>query len=438
MSAVVCRPSSRSDTSRRRQPVTAPPAADHWSAARDATGTRIYHVRVFELRTEVSRLVGQRCADSAWRGIWELLREQERHGRTDTIRRLAAQHCVLDDVGVAGLARHTGKSRNTITRQLAVLEDLGLVKVVRPPVTLRRGVDGKLTANRIGRQTAVRIVITADPARHGKPRSKAAAAAEKAAGTGSVYGQPLSIPGASEGGFYGQPLSSIPVSLNTSELLPPAADTVGVGAAEADGQAGRLTPAETAGLTAGTSEGEAGTPFTMADVMDEATAGILASRPGWPTPADPPHVAKHPARKHRRKRRQPIPFFQLDEAPEPTPAERAANSSDEWHRGVERQRQAAADREAARMAWKASTPAEPTPEPPPPAPASDDDLAALVCGRRQAARDAASAKHRDAWRQERGLPQSTGKAGTGDVIRCGERTKAEVLAELHAYARRHG
>ena len=272
---------SRTDISRQdtrqaagRKVTTAPstPAYDHWSVARNDDGTRLFHVRMPQLRTEISRLVGRRCAESAWRGIGELLREQERKGRTAAIREAAGRLMILDDVGVAGLARHTGKSRNTIYRQLAVLEDIGLIRCVRPPVRLVHGADGRLVAKKGGQERPVRIVVTYDPAVHGKPTRKAAA-----------YVQPLNIEPASEGASYVQPLNTSQRCFQTE--LPPTAETDGIGSAVAGGGEGGL-PA------AGQDEARQTEPVPVADVMAVLTDEILARRPGLPALSDPARTDK--------------------------------------------------------------------------------------------------------------------------------------------------
>lgn len=270
---------SRQAAGRKATAPPAPPAYDHWSVARNEDGTRLFHVRMPQLRTEVSREVGRRCAESAWRGIGELLREQERKGRTAAIREAAGRLMILDDVGVAGLARHTGKSRNTIYRQLAVLEDIGLVRCVRPPVRLVHGADGRLVAKKGGQERPVRIIVTYDPARHGKPLRKA-----------SAYVQPLNIEPAAEGASYVQPLNTFHECFQTE--LPPAAETDGIGSAVAGGREGGL-PA------AGQDDVRQADPVPVADVMAVLTNEILARRSGLPAPSNPPHVAKPAPRPSR-------------------------------------------------------------------------------------------------------------------------------------------
>jgi hypothetical protein len=279
----ISRQDTRQAAGRKATAPPAPPAYDHWSVARNEDGTRLFHVRMPQLRTEVSREVGRRCAESAWRGIGELLREQERKGRTAAIREAAGRLMILDDVGVAGLARHTGKSRNTIYRQLAVLEDIGLVRCVRPPVRLVHGADGRLVAKKGGQERPVRIIVTYDPARHGKPLRKAAA-----------YVQPLNIEPAAEGASYVQPLNTFHECFQTE--LPPAAETDGIGSAVAGGGEGGLT-------AAGQDDVRQADPMPVADVMAVLTDEILARRNGLPAPADPPHVAK-PAPRPSRTRGQ--------------------------------------------------------------------------------------------------------------------------------------
>ena len=278
---------SRTDTTRQaagRKVTTAPspPAYDHWSVARNDDGTRLFHVRLPQLRTEISREIGRRCAESAWRGIWDLLREQERKGRTAAIREAAGRLCILDDTGVAGLARHTGKSRNTIYRQLAILEDIGLIRCVRPPVSMVRGPDGRLILKKGGRERPVRIVVTYDLDVHGKPRRKPARPADS-------YGQSLTIEPASSGASYGQSLTTFQRCFQTE--LPPDAETDGIGSAVAGEGEGGL-PA------AGQDEARQADPVPLADAMAVLTNEILAGRKGLPAPSDPPH-ADRPAPRSR-------------------------------------------------------------------------------------------------------------------------------------------
>ena len=306
---------SRTDTTRQaagqatgRKASTAPstPAYDHWSVARNDDGTRLFHVRLPQLRTEISREIGRRCAESAWRGIWDLLREQERKGRTAAIREAAGRLCILDDTGVAGLARHTGKSRNTIYRQLAILEDIGLIRCVRPPVSMVRGPDGRLILKKGGRERPVRIVVTYDLDVHGKPRRKPARPADS-------YGQSLTIEPASSGASYGQPLNTFQRCFQTE--LPPDAETDGIGSAVAgEGEGGlpaagqdearQADPVPLADAMKSKRSfredlsGRQADPVPLADAMAVLTNEILAGRKGLPAPSDPPH-ADRPAPRSR-------------------------------------------------------------------------------------------------------------------------------------------
>jgi hypothetical protein len=392
---------SRTDISRQAagRKVTAPPAPpayDHWSVARNEDGTRLFHVRMPQLRTEISREIGRRCADSAWRGIWDLIREQERKGRTAAIREAAGRLMILDDVGVAGLARHTGKSRNTIYRQLAVLEDIGLVRCVRPPVRLVHGADGRLVAKKGGQERPVRIVVTYDLDVHGKPRRKPGLPA-------AAYVQPLNIAPASTDASYVQPLSAIQRSFQTE--LPPAAETDGIGSAVAGGGEGGL-PA------AGQDDVRQADPVPMIDVMAVLTNEILAGRKGLPALADPPHTAK-PA---------PRPRGHAGQEPPKDYAKVAAD----WHRPDPAAARRVAEYLAAKAARKAGTagtagqapstpsaPARPsgtiprgqdeapvrTPEPQVDADAAE--LAALVSNRRQAIGIGRQDGYRREWHADR-------------------------------------
>ncbi len=317
----ISRQDTRQAAGRRVTAPPAPPAYDHWSVARNEDGTRLFHVRMPQLRTEISREVGRRCAESAWRGIGELLREQERKGRTPAIREAAGRLMILDDVGVAGLARHTGKTRNTIYRQLAVLEDIGLVRCVRPPVRLVHGADGRLVTKKGGQERPVRIIVTYDPARHGKPLRKAAA-----------YVQPLNIETAPEGASYVQPLSAFHECVSTD--LPPAAETDGIGSAVAGGGEGGL-PA------AGQDDVRQADPVPVIDVMAVLTNEILARRNGLPAPSDPPHTDKPASRPRGHAGQEPPKDY--------------AKVATDWHRPDPAAARRVAEYLAAKAARKAGT-----------------------------------------------------------------------------------
>ena len=396
---------SRTDTTRQaagqatgRKASTAPstPAYDHWSVARNDDGTRLFHVRLPQLRTEISREIGRRCAESAWRGIWDLLREQERKGRTAAIREAAGRLCILDDTGVAGLARHTGKSRNTIYRQRAILEDIGLIRCVRPPVSMVRGPDGRLILKKGGRERPVRIVVTYDLDVHGKPRRKPARPADS-------YGQPLTIEPASSGASYGQSLTTFQRCFQTE--LPPDAETDGIGSAVAGEGEGGL-PA------AGQDEARQADPVPLADAMAVLTNEILAGRKGLPAPSDPPH-ADRPAPRSRGTAGQEPPkdyakiaadFYRPHPVVAATLADKAA---------------AKAEREAAKAGTAGQAPESPSAPARPagtiprgqdeapvrtPTPQVDADaaeLAALVSNIRQAIGIGRQDAYRDRWHADR-------------------------------------
>ena len=379
-------------TGRKASTAPSPPAYDHWSVARNDDGTRLFHVRLPQLRTEISREIGRRCAESAWRGIWDLLREQERKGRTAAIREAAGRLCILDDTGVAGLARHTGKSRNTIYRQLAILEDIGLIRCVRPPVRLVHGADGRLVAKKGGQERPVRIVVTYDPAVHGKPTRKAAA-----------YVQPLTIEPASSGASYVQPLNTFQRCFQTE--LPPDAETDGIGSAVAGEGEGGL-PA------AGQDEARQADPVPLADAMAVLTNEILAGRKGLPAPSDPPH-ADRPAPRSRGTAGQAPPkdyakiaadFYRPHPVVAATLAAKAAAKAE---------REAAKAGTAGQAPESPSAPARPsgtiprgqdeapvrTPEPQVDADAAE--LAAIVSNVRQAIGIGRQDAYRDGWHADR-------------------------------------
>ena len=364
--------------------------------ARNDDGTRLFHVRLPQLRTEISREIGRRCAESAWRGIWDLLREQERKGRTAAIREAAGRLCILDDTGVAGLARHTGKSRNTIYRQLAILEDIGLVRIVRPPVSMVRGPDGRLILKKGGRERPVRIVVTYDLDVHGKPRRKPARPADS-------YGQSLTIEPASSGASYGQSLTTSQRCFQTE--LPPDAETDGIGSAVADGGEGGL-PA------AGQDEARQADPVPLADAMAVLTNEILAGRKGLPAPSDPPH-ADRPAPRSRGTAGQEPPkdyakiaadFYRPHPVVAATLAAKAAAKAE---------REAAKAGTAGQAPESPSAPARPAgtiprgqdkapvTAPSPQVDAADAELAALVSNIRQAIGIGRQDAYRERWHADR-------------------------------------
>lgn len=406
------RPSTPRPAAAQRPTVPAAgPKFEHWSVARDAAGTRVFHTRAPQLRSEVSRELGRRCAEGAWRGLFELLREAERTGRTPAIREAAGRLMILDGAGVAGLARHTGHHRSTIDRQLRVLESMGLVAIVRPPVTMARGPDGRLIAKKGGRVTAVRIVVTYNPDVHGKPRRKA-----------NSYGAPCTIEPAAAEPAYGAPRGSFQRFLNTTELIPPVAGTDGSGAAVADGVVVDSAAAgEGRGDAAGTGredaaafeqrEGTGPEPTTAEDCMAVLTAEILAGRKGLPSPSDPRHTPKpapHWGRKPNVKRR----IFELDDA-EPAPAPTPARPKTSWPDAYSPRLQPHQSPGEAAAGGQA-----------PPRPPHVDrgggtilgapgaaELKELVAGRRRAAADAASDRFKHEWRRDAGLPVASTPPG---------------------------
>jgi DNA-binding transcriptional ArsR family regulator len=343
-----------------------------------------------------------------------LLREQERTGRTDAIRELAASRCTLDGVGINVLMRHTGRSRNTIRRQLDVLEEMGLVRVVRPPVLMIRGSDGRLIRKTGGREKPVRIIVTANPDVHGKPRRRAGS-----------YGQPLTGSKAPEGGSYGQPL--IPFQKSNTSELPPLAGTDGIGAALAEEGAGRQEAAEeggqeaagAGGLTAASlEEGRQSEPVPLEDTMEVLTEEILANRKGWPTPSDPAHVAKQAPRKAwsnwgKQEEPPPPPKRWLDDyvvAPyrRPGMAHKAASAPEAPPTPLAPPAASEATAEGNNFAaWEQDKPEDNFAAWGPPGAQAESELADLIRGRRRDAADAASDRFRHEWRRDRGLPTAT-------------------------------
>ena len=384
------------DTSRRRRsPAPTAPRlerGDHWSESRDPGTGRKYFANVREpyINDATRAQINAAQADATYAAFWRLVFKEQAKGRTAAIRSSAWRLAALDDVGIKGLAREAGVHPSTTRRHLKILvEQIGIFGVGRSNVAIERdAATGKIVSKTGGRQKPIRIWFTPDE-RHSIP-------AAKARNPRKSYGAPCAIGSADGAAVMAR---RAPASREEEiKTTPPSADTVGVGAAEAEaeapgltaGEAGRQEAAEAGGLAAASQEGEARRATTH-----------------WPTADSPPHVAK-PAPRAARPR---SPDGQ-QEPPEKSFADRAA----EWHRRDPEHDRIVAEYQAARRAKAASRPPAPSTadrpsgaipggrnEAPATIPFSEaaDELAKLVADRRRQEADAARATQRDAYHRDR-------------------------------------
>ncbi len=148
------------------------PAADRQPRRRDAAPTdgaprqrhwsrQVYFFKSPDLRDETRREMGP--ARAVWEELHSQLWSRERRGRTEDIRN-AARGGILKEVGIRGLARGTGCHHATVSRHLARLESLNLIRVhrVESRGLERDAVTGKITRSS-GRETCVIIEVTVAP-----------------------------------------------------------------------------------------------------------------------------------------------------------------------------------------------------------------------------------------------------------------------------------
>jgi DNA-binding transcriptional ArsR family regulator len=358
MSAAVCRPSSRSDTFRRRRQEPPAPATKSvpWYSREG-----VYYAAVRDVSSETRAEMNRRQCALTWYLLHEALHDQARRGRTEAIRD-AARRCILDDVGVMGLHRISGGdgkrggvAPKTIRRHLEVLEEMGLVKVCRPPVrfVLR---DGRLhKAKGQGREMPIRIVITVDTERHCRPAKRQVIGQAVRQVVAESYRASVPSPGASLIGRHDAPSTAIG---EQKENETPS-DTDGIGAAVASTEEAGLPAGEAGGQEAATHEG-GGMDFV---------------------PALPPPRRRKEARTPPPRRQEP----QDDDRP--TSAEMGA----EWKRGAAESARRAENYKAEKAARRAEWSVRPASTPP----------AASTPPRGQ---DDAKAVFRDQWRVDHGRP----------------------------------
>lgn len=149
------------------------PAADRQPRRRDAAPTdgeprqrrhwsrEVYFFKSPDLRDETRREMGP--ARAVWEELHSQLWSRERRGRTEDIRN-AARGGILKEVGIRGLARGTGCHHATVSRHLARLESLNLIRVHRVEARglERDSVTGRITRSS-GRETCVVIEVTVGP-----------------------------------------------------------------------------------------------------------------------------------------------------------------------------------------------------------------------------------------------------------------------------------
>lgn len=167
--------------------------------------------------------------------LWKRQREAAKAGNER--REAALKSGRLDGDGIKGLARSIGANPKAICRQLRALEDLGIVRVLRPPVTLARNSLGKLVARPVakGLVQPVRIRFTAgDPHKRPANRQGYGRPSRKAGGrTRQGYVVP-SEGRRAEGTSYPTPISprnTSPAGGRTDGFGPPAGRTAAEAAA---------------------------------------------------------------------------------------------------------------------------------------------------------------------------------------------------------------
>lgn len=258
MIAALSRPAGRTDTTRTRRLAAPAPTAPAAKPAPWYSREGVYFAAVRDVSDETRQAMARAQCLRAWYAIHEALHDQARRGRTEFIRD-RARIGVLEDVGIKGLCRYAGGADpKTMRRQLACLEQLGLVKAIRPAVRFELR-DGRLhKAKGQGREEAVKIMVTVDAERHCRPSKRQVIGQAARRAVAGSYGEPLPPSTPAVMGSLSLPSRD---SIQQKENETPA-DTVGVGAAVAStdagltaGQAGRQEPANAGGLAAAVQEG---------------------------------------------------------------------------------------------------------------------------------------------------------------------------------------
>jgi predicted transcriptional regulator len=306
--------------------------------AANASGEYAWVKGLPDLNRQTRRRVGQSGAGWTFTTICSLLHHIGRIGRPAA--KKAARFDQRLGVGLAAIADEAGLSVNKVRRDLRHLEELGLISVMRPNVTMVRDAAGRLVENRTGRSKAVMVYLTICQEHLRAKASPPIASRPAPSNPSRMAGLP--VPDSVHSG------GAIQRELNTKRV--PGGDAVGIGTPLAS---------EEAGLPAG----EAG---------QEDTTSILPVNAGRDEPPLMPHGRLAPAAKAPARRQTAGKSFASQEPP----GRSAAEASAEWHRrDPERERQRAEylAAKAAKTSPKASS-RPPEPQPPIPEPSTPFDL----------------------------------------------------------------
>ena len=311
--------------------------------ASNATGEQYAWVKGLpDLNRQTRRLIGQSGAGWTFTTICSLLHHIGRIGRPAA--KKAARFDQRLGVGLAAIAGEAGHSENKVRRDLRRLEELGVITVVRPNVTMVRDAAGRLVQNRTGRSKAVMVYLTICP---DHVRAKAAPpVASRMAPSNPARMEGLPTPDSVHPG------GAIQRELNTKRT--PAGDADGIG-----------TPAASA--EAGLPAGEAG-GHSAAKAGQEERTSILPVNAGRDEPPPMPPGRLAPAAKAPTRRQTAGKSFASHEPPRRSAAEAAAA----WHRRDPEQERQRAEYLAAKAAKASSRP--PEPRPPEPEPSAPIDL----------------------------------------------------------------
>lgn len=281
-----------------------------------------------DLNRQARRLIGQSGAGWTFTTICSLLHHIGRIGRPAA--RKAARFDQRLGVGLAAIADEAGHSENKVRRDLRRLEELGLITVMRPNVTMVRDAAGRLVENRTGRSKAVRVYLTICQD-HVRAKASPPVASRMAPSNPSRMEGLPTLDSVHSGG-------AIQRELNTKRTPAGDADGIGTPASSAD-----------AGLTAG----EAG---------QEENTSILPVNAGRDEPPPMPPGRLAPAAKAPARRQTAGKSFASQEPP----GRSAAEASAAWHQrdpGRERQLAEYLAAKAAKASSRPPEPRQPAPEP---------------------------------------------------------------------------
>jgi hypothetical protein len=302
-----------------------------------------------DLNRQTRRLIGQSGSGWTFTTICSLLHHIRRVGRP------AAKKAAATDqrlgVGLAAIADEAGHSENKVRRDLRRLEELGLITVMRPNVTMVRDAAGRLVENRTGRSKAVRVYLTICQEHVRAKASPPVASRLAPSNPSNLAGLP--VPDSVHPG------RAIQRDFNTKRTPAGDADGIGTPAASAD-----------AGLPAGEAGGH-----SAAGTGQEENTSILPVNAGRDEPPPMPPGRLAPAGKAPARRQTAGKSFASQEPP----ARSAAEASAAWHRrDPERERQRAEylKAKAAKASPKASgVPSETPPQAPEPSAPFDFEAA---------------------------------------------------------------